>query len=147
MSDIKLPPLPDYEIPYLDAENGFSANQMHAFATAAIEAYRQARAEPMTREQAAMLLWKHNQQFGSDLDLQQYAESNRRTIDAILEASRGAQPAVPAGWKLVPIEPTREMVNWACQDIKCFGENRWTCRDAYNALLAAAPTPPKEGGA
>ena len=73
----------------------------------------------------------------------------RTYATAAVEADRKAraQPAVPKGWKLVPIEPTREMVNWACQDIKCFGENRWTCRDAYNALLAAAPTPPKEGGA
>ena len=53
----------------------------------------------------------------------------------------GAQPApsVPAGWKLVPIEPTPEMidaaeyVDWGDADV------RGSCINAWDRMLAAAP--------
>lgn len=50
----------------------------------------------------------------------------------------GAQPApsVPTGWKLVPIDPTRNML-----DIMDLGSNMLY---RYRALLAAAPKPEGE---
>lgn len=43
------------------------------------------------------------------------------------------------GWKLVPIEPTQEMVD-ACFDATCAGGIQKGCR----AMLAAAPKPESE---
>lgn len=67
--------------------------------------------------------------------------------------------AVPSGWKLVPVEPTREMLApFARQQVAAMGQNpdtslmpggspcwhhftdRWI--PVYRAMLAAAPTPP-----
>lgn len=46
---------------------------------------------------------------------------------------------VTAGWKLVPVEPTRDMlINWIKADVV---SNR-TAPDLYRAMLAAAPHPP-----
>lgn len=49
-------------------------------------------------------------------------------------------PAIPAGWKLVPEEPTAEMKEFICD---CYRDNGITI-DCYAAMLAAAPQPPKE---
>ncbi len=40
---------------------------------------------------------------------------------------------VPEGWQLVPNEPTEEMLQWG-----------WYRKRIYQAMLAAAPQPPKE---
>ena len=50
------------------------------------------------------------------------------------------QPQIPEGWKLVPMEPTKEMaaVYWRFND-----RTDVVMRDAWAAMLAAAP-PPKE---
>jgi hypothetical protein len=47
-------------------------------------------------------------------------------------ASPPAQPAVPEGWKLVPIKPTMQMIN-ALADTDPEHESVW------DAVLAAAP--------
>lgn len=47
-----------------------------------------------------------------------------------------AAPAVPEGWKLVPVEPTQEMVD-ACFEATCAGG----IQKGYRAMLAAAPAP------
>ncbi len=50
-----------------------------------------------------------------------------------------AQP--PAGWVMVPVEPTQMMVERACESIDHLGV-RWSdMREAYEAALAAAPKP------
>lgn len=56
-------------------------------------------------------------------------------------------PAVPAGFKLVPVEPTEDMIAAAmmCDDVK-FNSDETFCvnfGNIYNAALAAAPTPTK----
>jgi hypothetical protein len=43
------------------------------------------------------------------------------------------------GWKLVPIEPTREMVQAACDKHGYPGGDRFTYARGYKAMLAAAP--------
>ena len=48
-------------------------------------------------------------------------------------------PVVPAGWQLVPIEPTIEMIRAATHDSVCFGT-----KAVYQAMLAAAPKPKDE---
>ena len=64
-----------------------------------------------------------------------------------------AAPAVPAGWKLVPVEPTDEMLK-AADDrddeytLRSFGPGVQRVMqgpyDHYCAMLAASPTPPAE---
>lgn len=58
-----------------------------------------------------------------------------RRFDTALYLAPGAQPAPsePTGWKLVPIDPTRNML-----DIMDLGSNMLY---RYRALLAAAPKP------
>lgn len=72
---------------------------------------------------------------------------------AALSAPAPAEPAVPDGWRLVPVEPTQEMLT-AADD----GDDAYTLRtfgpgmqrvmqgpyDHWSAMLAAAPTSPKE---
>lgn len=55
----------------------------------------------------------------------------------------------PAGWKLVPIEPTEEMLKAACERALSFevlmDDTRFACdRASYAAAIAAAPEPPTE---
>ena len=50
------------------------------------------------------------------------------------EAVRAKQPEAPECWKLVPVEPTIEMVQAATHKSVGFGT-----RAAYQAMLAAAP--------
>ena len=76
-----------------------------------------------------------------------------------LAAIRALQePAIPAGWKMVPVEPTQEMID-AWTVAKPSGDTltelqldeisddeanrRWATAD-YKAMLAAAPTPAPE---
>lgn len=51
-------------------------------------------------------------------------------------------PTIPEGWRLVPIEPTREMMQ-AGLSVKAFGREDWHSWDdplaVYRAMLAAAP--------
>jgi hypothetical protein len=62
-----------------------------------------------------------------------------------LYALPGAQPApsVPEGWKLVPVEPTQEMINHVIKErleaLVAWKEH--TFIDIYKAMLAAAAAP------
>lgn len=47
------------------------------------------------------------------------------------------QPAIPAGWQLVPVEPTPEML--AATTTISMLHGTWT--DAYKAMLQVAPKP------
>ncbi len=65
------------------------------------------------------------------------------TPDMLAEAIRrfcaDAQPvaAVPAGWKLVPVEPTQAMNNAGLSAVNQYGKRLvW---ETYKAMLAAAP--------
>ena len=50
------------------------------------------------------------------------------------QAAQAAQPVqVPEGWKLVPVEPTPEMLTTQ-------GGSVWTRREIWNAMLSAAPS-------
>ena len=60
-------------------------------------------------------------------------------------------PALPLGWKAVPIEPTEAMLdegegfNLRCGCPKCDHEAWEKVRIGYQAMLSAAPVPPSQG--
>jgi hypothetical protein len=58
-----------------------------------------------------------------------------------------ASPAVPEGYKLVPIEPTPEMIQAACRDHGYPGGSRRIYRDGYRSMVAAAPAVSQKDGA
>ena len=55
-------------------------------------------------------------------------------LEAELTSLRASPASVPEGWKIVPVEPTGEMVD---AGIRSLGT-----ADKFRAMLAAAPTPP-----
>ena len=64
-------------------------------------------------------------------------------FDVGLEEGRSARqrrkPYVPEGYKLVPIEPTKEMVQKACSDHGYPSGDRNIYVQGYRSMLAAAP--------
>lgn len=57
---------------------------------------------------------------------------------------RTPQPTVPAGWKLVPVEPTPEMCAEGMKGEGCtINDGKLFARDLYSVMLAAAPDPTK----
>lgn len=72
----------------------------------------------------------------------QAVEALRAALDQPKNHVPDAGNMVPSGWKLVPVEPTRDMlINWIKADVV---SNR-TAPDLYRAMLAAAPQPPAPG--
>lgn len=75
-------------------------------------------------------------------DPQQMRDDMRSALTAALEGS----VAVPDGWKLVPIEPTRDMTMHACGVLPSvegvFGVAGKLCSDVYKWMLEAAPDAP-----
>ncbi len=70
---------------------------------------------------------------------QQLREHIARTIcAAMLQA--GNSPVIPNGWKLVPIDPTKDMLR-AGQSVVGFWLNTVHC---YSKMLAAAPAAPQQ---
>ena len=61
------------------------------------------------------------------------------------EASALATP-VPVGWKLVPIEPTEEMLSAATMNLGNDGPFQYMDKDAYSAMLESAPPHTEERG-
>ena len=57
---------------------------------------------------------------------------------AVYEAGRASPASVPEGWKLVPVEPTPEMLTAGeCES----DSDRATYETVYAAMIASAPTP------
>lgn len=61
-------------------------------------------------------------------------DCNGRTPDRCIPVFLATQPAIPAGWQLVPKEPTPEMV-------KAGNIGQGFSKDALKAAIAAAPEP------
>ena len=59
-------------------------------------------------------------------------------LEAELAALRASPTSAPEGWKIVPVEPTGEMVD--------AGLRSWGTSHKFRAMLAAAPTPPVSEG-
>lgn len=67
---------------------------------------------------------------------------NIGTSDCIVTPLFTHPPKVTDGWKLVPIEPTPEMIN-AAHNCKLPESRKWhtVIKEKFAAMLAAAPTP------
>jgi hypothetical protein len=89
------------------------------------------------------------------LPKQEWPESVKRQIgERITEVMETGKPsdlaapqqAIPSGWKLVPIEPTEEMITAACdcQDHDPADDYDSEIFHAYKAMLNASPTAPIE---
>lgn len=77
-----------------------------------------------------------------DLDTETQIEQVHAALSAAYERGRQeSAPAIPAGWKLVPLEPTEAMMmHFAGTSIgKLPAEKRERELEAYRAMLAAAP--------
>lgn len=90
------------------------------------------------------LCWCDDAAPGQDMDVKDAVKYLR--ADAVYTAP---QPAVPEGWKLVPIEPTKRQVYAAefpiDSVISCRQSSQHAiARAAYKAMLAAAPQAPEQ---
>lgn len=59
------------------------------------------------------------------------------------QLNSGEWVSVPKGWKLVPVQPTPQMLNAGVNAGVCASPEPW-CPAAYRAMLNAAPQPPEE---
>lgn len=57
------------------------------------------------------------------------------------------QPAVAAGWVMVPVEPTGVMKDCGAGSLPLAAAKPWAAGDCYRAMLAAAPQPAATAGA
>ena len=62
---------------------------------------------------------------------------------ALEQPDAGPTATTPAGWKLVPVEPTRGMLDAAHKDLVRDAEIDMMLKGIHSAMLAAAPQPPK----
>lgn len=70
-----------------------------------------------------------------------------RSVAAAEAAQAGSAqqvPAVPEGWRLVPVEATDEMADAGDNESPVAVHSDWTARDVWDAMLAAAPLPTPE---
>ena len=137
----ELPPPSTWAEQYLREKYG--AHRAHYEWRALTEAFNAglaAKRAPMTREQATKFITDRIQtvkQGGSEWVLLDEVSA------CILETSSGptiAESAVPEGWKLVPVEPTRAM----CEAGWYRMQNHLGEEECWKAMLAAAPTPQGE---
>ena len=77
--------------------------------------------------------------FSAD-QMEAYADAREAAVLAKL-AQQADRQRVPDGWKLVPVEPTWEMLEAA---LDCAAKPSF--REAYAAMLAAAPEAPAQNG-
>lgn len=99
-----------------------------------------------TAEQLMALLRSRDEFLASRGLFSEYADTLPNK--AATPAERAAHlPASPEeGWKLVPVEPTREMIT--AGDQVTYTQERFKVSDCYRAMLQAAPptpTPPETG--
>ncbi|CQJ13057.1 hypothetical protein GNO67_004462 [Yersinia enterocolitica] len=64
-------------------------------------------------------------------------EAAGKRVRVLYERPQLNSPEIPEGWKLVPIEPTQNMVDAHISGMQLAGFSR-----AYRAMLAAAPEKP-----
>ncbi|CNI92182.1 Protein of uncharacterised function (DUF551) [Yersinia intermedia] len=121
------------------AEEGYSAmrtpknDEVRALARIALAAKR---AEPVYQYQSGVCTFDDIEWVWDDCDkgfYEQYAPTRRRIV---YTTPRLNSPEVSDGWKLVPIEPTQNMVDAHISGMQLAGFSR-----AYRDMLAAAPEP------
>jgi hypothetical protein len=86
--------------------------------------------------------------IGTADDCVSVAAAWNRRAPLVLQALDAGQPVAPAGWKLVPIEPTDEMVQAGEDELNThLGAGSVIARDplfCYRAMLAASPSVPAD---
>ncbi|HFI9707114.1 TPA: hypothetical protein ACGSVY_003937 [Yersinia enterocolitica] len=121
------------------AEEGYSAmitpknDEVRALARIALAAKR---AEPIYQYQSGVCTFDDIEWVWDDCDkgfYEQYDPTRRRIV---YTTPRLNSPEVSDGWKLVPIEPTQNMVDAHISGMQLAGFSR-----AYRDMLAAAPEP------
>lgn len=122
------------------AEEGYSAmrtpknDEVRALARIALAAKR---AEPVYQYQSGVCTFDDIEWVWDDCDkgfYEQYDPTRRRIVYTTPQLN---SPEIPEGWKLVPIEPTQNMVDAHIIGMQLAGFSR-----AYRAMLAAAPEKP-----
>ncbi|RMC99931.1 hypothetical protein EAY64_06395 [Aquitalea palustris] len=91
-----------------------------------------------------------DQSFGMPIPVARFFgdESDKVELEACLAAQPSPQRvAVPEGWKLVPKEPTRGMLDSAHVNFRKDIEIDPLLKTSYRAMLAAAPQPDGVGDA
>ncbi|MFV9175972.1 hypothetical protein [Serratia marcescens] len=122
-----------------ESDNGFN---LHKYGIGYADEATQARWESWLSCRAAMLnhVGDANEKAESKCECSSidYCENCLRAMLAqpVSSGYKLNSPEIPDGWKLVPVEPTTEMINAA------LAAGAISIRTAYSAMLAAAP----EGG-
>ncbi|HDL7955752.1 TPA: hypothetical protein ACPZOO_004454 [Yersinia enterocolitica] len=114
-------------------ENGLTRCEQMELARIALAAKR---AEPIYQYQSGVCTFDDIEWVWDDCDkgfYEQYDPTRRRIV---YTTPRLNSPEVSDGWKLVPIEPTQNMVDAHISGMQLAGFSR-----AYRDMLAAAPEP------
>jgi hypothetical protein len=116
----------------LDYSMGKGAVARHVEAIAAL---RQLLEQPV-QEPVAFLHWYDNAHWGNE----DFKEGCHRAWNAAIEyTTPPAQPAVPEGWKLVPVEPTEIMQDAGVVVMPTVDCHPYDAGMVYKAMIAAAP--------
>ncbi|EPJ1404030.1 hypothetical protein ACTEZV_004115 [Yersinia enterocolitica] len=97
------------------------------------------RAEPVYQYQSGVCTFDDIEWVWDDCDkgfYEQYDPTRRRIVYTTPQLN---SPEIPEGWKLVPIEPTRQMMSQG--HFSMGGTDRGKFMRIYQAMLAAAPEP------
>src|SRR3954468_7585737 len=99
--------------------------------------------------QFSALSWNGFNLFGDSKSIEEvrrlmFQEARANALEQRLREMMQHRAVVPEGWKLVPVEPVREM--WAASGTAIV-RGGWRhhdriSEDVWNAMLAAAPPPP-----
>ncbi|VEE71650.1 hypothetical protein [Yersinia pseudotuberculosis] len=98
------------------------------------------RAEPVYQYQSGVCTFDDIEWVWDDCDkgfYEQYDPTRRRIVYTTPQLN---SPEIPDGWKLVPIEPTRQMMSQG--HFAMGGTDRGKFMRIYQAMLAAAPEKP-----
>lgn len=88
--------------------------------------------------------WSKAAQRSGDGYMLAYAQSAWTAWQAGWQARAAlSHHSTPQGWKLVPVEPTMEMLD---EMNAFFDASNWVLEATWKSALDAAPTPPEQGG-
>ncbi|ELZ1905100.1 hypothetical protein TTB69_001725 [Yersinia enterocolitica] len=114
-------------------ENGLTRSEQMELARIALAAKR---AEPIYQYQSGVCMFDDIEWVWDDCDKGFYVQYDPTRRRIVYTTPRLNSPEVSDGWKLVPIEPTQNMVDAHISGMQLAGFSR-----AYRDMLAAAPEP------
>ena len=98
--------------------------------------------KPEVADRVASVAMALDMYFSYERGLDPYIEELSKLA---ADVRAGQASKVPEGWKLVPVEPTDEMMREMTDPFMAInGDNRTAFESAYRAMIAAAPS--KETG-